>query len=267
MNGTENFVHDVGKEFTKDVYADGGKPIVKPTGELIGLVPRAIKAALEPLEKWILQREYNIEETKKLLEEKLKNVPPELIQPPEAFTAVPAFQYISYCMDSRELRDMYANLLANSMNVLTKEGVHPSFVEIIKQLVPDEAKILRYIYTHNPNEIPTIDLKYRNENNVNIDVIRNFSNIGELSNCEYPLDICSYIDNFARLGLIIHSPALSRLAELSLYEPLEKHSYIQEKINSAAKNAEGFTRASIEKKYISMTEYGKKFCKICLSLE
>ena len=46
---------DVKKELAKDVYGDGGKPIVKATGELVALVPRAIKAALASVEKWILQ--------------------------------------------------------------------------------------------------------------------------------------------------------------------------------------------------------------------
>lgn len=33
---------EVAKEIAKDIYTDGGKSVVKPTGELIGLVPRAI---------------------------------------------------------------------------------------------------------------------------------------------------------------------------------------------------------------------------------
>lgn len=89
-NAVDSSNIEIVKELAKDIYNDAGKQIVKPTGELIGLVPRAIKAALAPLEKWTLQREYNIAETKKLLEEKLKNVPPEQIEAPEAFIAVPA---------------------------------------------------------------------------------------------------------------------------------------------------------------------------------
>ena len=140
---TENEMVDVtkevAKEISKDVYNDAGKPIAKPAGELLGLVPRAIKAALSPVEKWVLQKEYNIEETKRLLEQKLEGISPDLIESPDPHIAVPALQYISYCMDNDELRDMYANLLANSMNKVVKNGVHPGFVEIIKQLSPDEA--------------------------------------------------------------------------------------------------------------------------------
>ena len=135
------------EEIGKPVYEDGLKPVVKPTGELAGLVPRAIKAALLPVEKWVLGREYNLEETRKLLEQKLADVPPEEIVSPEPYVAVPAIQYISYCMDSEVLRDMYANLLAKSMQEATKDGVHPSYLEIIKQLCPDEARLLKDLWT------------------------------------------------------------------------------------------------------------------------
>lgn len=72
---------DIAKVVTKEVYADVGHPIAKPTGELVGLVPRAIRAALAPVEKWVLEREYNVAETKKLLEEKLKTFHPSKLRP------------------------------------------------------------------------------------------------------------------------------------------------------------------------------------------
>ena len=40
---------ETAKAVTKEVYADVGHPIAKPTGELVGLVPRAIRAALHRL--------------------------------------------------------------------------------------------------------------------------------------------------------------------------------------------------------------------------
>lgn len=254
---------EIAKELAKDVYSDGGKPIVKATGELVGLVPRAIKAALAPVEKWVLQREYNIEETKKLLEEKLKNVPPELIQPPEAHIAVPALQYISYCMDNEELRNMYANLLANSMNEVVKNGVHPGFVEIIKQLCPDEAKILRYFSIH--TVIPTITLRYENEKSEGIDVVKNFSNAGELAQCENPFEINKYFNNLIRLGLLESSQALSSLVDKKLYEPLKNHRYIQAWTDESVLQKSAYKKVSFKESYMSLTDYGKSFCSICLN--
>lgn len=263
----EDKLLDVAKEATKvvakDVYTDGGKPILKPTGELIGLVPRAIRAAFLPLEKWILNREYNLEETKKLLEEKLKDVPPERIEPPEAYIAVPALQYLSYCMDNHELRDMYANLLAKSMDSIVKNGVHPGFVEIIKQLCPDEAKLLRYISHH--YTIPTVTLRYENEKGEGIEPVKNFSNIGELTSCEEPLNICVYFDNLIRLGLLKESPAYSSLVNKSLYQPLKEHNYFKMCAEHAAKVIPDHKIAKFLENYLELTEYGKRFCHTCIT--
>ena len=252
------------KEIAKDVYQDGGKPIVKPTGELVGLVPRAVKAALFPLEKWILQKEYNIAETKKLLEEKLQNTPPESIEPPEPHIAVPAIQYISYCMDNDELRNMYANLLANSMKKVVKNGVHPGFVEIIKQLSPDEAKILQYMSFE--NRVPTIGLSYEFESGSESIFVNEFSNVPELTMCENQINCEKYFDNLERLGLI--SRSVDRwISNESVYEPLKNHNFIKNKysiMEKTSKNMKEFKRISYKKGFCDLTSFGKAFCSICL---
>lgn len=255
---------EVVKEIGKDVYTDGVKPVVKPTGELVGLVPRAIKAALSPIEKWILRREYNVEETKKILEKKLENVPPELIEEPEPHIAVPAIQYISYCMDNDELRDMYANLLANSMNKVTKNGVHPSFVEIIKQLSPDEARIMKDFKLVDTQ--PTLSLRAEKDFGEGIIYLKSYSKVGYLANCEKPDDIPKYFDNLKRLGLIeVHNNHY--LTEDSIYEDLESTKYIQMMKAHNPYVSQGFTKVETIRGYVELSEFGKSFCNICIGNE
>ena len=257
-------IKEVAKEVAKDVYDDVGRPVAKPTGELVGLVPRAIKAALAPVEKWVLQREYNVAETKKLLEEKLQSTPPNLIQPPEPHIAVPALQYISYCMDNEELRDMYANLLANSMNSVVKNGVHPGFVEIIKQLCPDEAKFLRYMKGH--TRVPTLGLRYMKDGmGGGVDIIKDFSNVPELAGCEQVFDSQKYIDNLVRLGLLERSVS-SSLTNKDKYEPLKNHQYIAQYNNDERAQSWGYSKCEFEEGYIDLTAYGKSFCAVCLGV-
>lgn len=257
----QELMTECAKEVAKEVYQDGGKPVVKATGSLLGLVPRAIKAAFLPLEKWIVGREYNLAETEKLLQLKLENISPDQIESPEAHIAVPALQYISYCMDNEELRNMYANLLANSMNSAVKNGVHPSFVEIIKQLCPDEAKILRQIYME--TSIPVITIFEESKDNVCVDIVREFSDIGERSQCEFPLKIDIYFDNLARLGLIQREPHGIRLPDRDLYNNLCKNQYIQNKLTHYDKNKKN-KRYRLEEGIISISSFGEAFCRICL---
>ena len=95
----------VAEEVAKDAYNNVACPVLKPTGGILGLIPRAIRVALLPMEKWIVGKEYNLAEIMKLLAVKLEKVAP------EAHIGISALQYMSYCIDSDELRDMYASLI------------------------------------------------------------------------------------------------------------------------------------------------------------
>lgn len=130
---------DAVKGVIPEAYEDLVKPVAEETGKTLSLIPRTINAALIPLRKWIIEKEYSLAETEKILAKKLENVDKDKIVTPEAYVGVPALQSISYSMDSAVLRDLYANLLAKAMNKDYKEQVHPSFVEIIKQMAPKEA--------------------------------------------------------------------------------------------------------------------------------
>ena len=123
--GLDKLASGVGKAIktVPDLYDDALKPATQESGKTLALIPRAINAALVPLRQWIAEREYKLAETEKLLAKKLEHVGEEKIVTPEAYVAVPAIQAISYSMNSEELRNLYANLLAKAMNSDTKDQV------------------------------------------------------------------------------------------------------------------------------------------------
>lgn len=263
---------DLGKEMAIEAakavavegYKDTLQPTLKTVGGIIALPFQAIDAALSKPKLWVAEKHYNYERTLELLYEKLKNTPEEQIVPPENYVAVPALQQISYCFDSDELRDMYANLLANSMNKVVKNGVHPGFVEIIKQLSPDEAKILKYM--SGASSIPTISLKYSNESG-GIEVIHNFSIVGEQAGCENPYDVSKYFDNLVRLGLLDDAKGMAFLINKSLYDPLKKHRLIIPHATDEKAKEQGFNKHEFSESYVKLTSYGKSFCDICLTTQ
>ena len=202
---------DAAKPIIEPAYNDIAKPIVKPTAELAALLPRAIKAALLPFEKWIITKEHNKNEFIKLLENELKDLPPEKIDVPEAYVATPLLQALNYSMDSNDLRSMYARLLAKSMFSDNKKDVHPAYIKIIEQLCPDEAKILKYFNDtgcdYGQNMMFSAQIVLDNQ-----PYIIDFSDLGIKAGCDKPYDILSYIDNLTRLGLItfIESTSLKK---------------------------------------------------------
>jgi len=205
-------------------------------------------------------REELLSDLRKMLEEKLKNIPSENIVPPSPRIAVPTLQNASITEDI-EIRELYAQLLANSMNETMKDGIHPAFVEIINQLSPDEAKILRFFSTH--TTIPTITLRCANEKEEGYDVVKNFSNVGELAKCEYPFEVGKYFDNLIRLGLLKNAMFAS-LTNKALYELLKKHQYLESQVNTITHQVPPFNKPKFEESYISITDFGKSFCEICL---
>jgi hypothetical protein len=56
---------------------------------------------------------------------------------------VPALQALTYSLVEEAIREMFANLMAADMNSDRKGDVHPAFVELIKEMTPLEAQILR----------------------------------------------------------------------------------------------------------------------------
>lgn len=127
------------------IYDDTLHSVANESGKFLERVPRLINAALAPLDQWILHKEYSVKKVKKILEENLKKANPDKIVSPEPYVAIPAIQAISYSMDSNELRNLYANLLTKAIYKDTKNYVHPSYVEIIKNLSPLDCKVFDFI--------------------------------------------------------------------------------------------------------------------------
>lgn len=206
-------------------------------------------------------REEALADVRKSVNSYLQTIPSQNLVPASPRIVIPTLQNASIT-EEPEIRKMYANLLSKSMVDVLKDGIHPSFVEIIKQLSCDEAKVVQYMFGH--PVIPTITVRYENEKGEGYNVLNKFSNIGELSGCEYPYECSKYFDNLTRLGLMQDAASLSSLTHKELYEPLKTHKYIQPYVTQADKQTNGYNKLKFNESYISLTDFGKSFCMACL---
>lgn len=126
-------------------YDDALHPVLSSVGDTLSLVPRTVGVLLGPWKKWVVNGESNIEEAIRQIEEKMEDVPEDCFCEPAQNVVVPAIQQLSYSYDSQDLRGLYVNLLASSMDKRVSPLVHPSFVSIIGQLTPDEAKMMSWL--------------------------------------------------------------------------------------------------------------------------
>lgn len=265
MGEEHNFIGEVVKQSNNVIdkaYDDLIHPTAKSIGNTLSLLPRTIGIWFNNWEKWIINGEESIRLTAEAVKEKAEKISEEKLTMPESYVAVPAIQQLSYCYNSMELRELYANLLVSSMNIDTKNSVHPSFVYIIKQLTPDEAKLLKRI-SEGKGVFPLINLHINAPENKGYSIrIRYFSDISE-GVCDYPEGISSYIDNFVRLG-IIEIPPFENLTNDALYASLENHPKIKQIMKEPL--SDGYQYETIRSAF-RVTALGWNFIKTCVSTE
>lgn len=75
--------------------------------------------------------------------EKVAPIPPEKIVQPRLSILGPAIEASKYYVEEAEIRELFANLIAASINSDTEDKIPHSFVEIIKQLSPYDAKLFK----------------------------------------------------------------------------------------------------------------------------
>ena len=244
------------------VYSDLAQPAAKELGKGLVTVAKAVNIALAPVGALVWGYEKCKDFIENKVSEKLIHVSSTHLTSPEPSIAVPAIQALQYTGYQTEIADMFANLLASSMTKDTASGVLPSFVEIIKQLSPDEAKLIKYFFTSKVN--PLINIKFVNTGGSFEIIQHKLSLFGEAADCETISSVPIYLDNLVRLG-IIYIPEDGYYSNDEHYALLENHPDVVNLIgavnNDININQKG--KIEIDKKMLSLTSYGQQFCKVC----
>ena len=256
-------IPDSAVELAKDVYEDVAKPAASQVGKTMGLIPRTINNSFAWLVKWNLKKEYEVKEYEQMLENKLHNKTDEEFTEPHPYVFVPAILAVSYSMGNDELRNLYANLLANAFLKDKSDQVHPAFVEIIKQMSPLDAQMFKALH-ENANVInaPIIDLQSHDTEGIGLWNIE--TNITGFSFSDHASQAAS-VDNLCRLGIIAmndnrfinekcYDQILTSEEYAQCYKTIEEmHKYISEKREIRPK-----------KKIVEITEFGCSFYAMCV---
>lgn len=242
------------------VYQDLLQPAVQELGKGVHTLAKTVHIALSPISAFIWGYDRIKDFIQKSLEEKLKSVPKENIISPAPEVAVPAIEALRYLGHREELREMFSRLLATSMNSETASLAHPSFVEILKQISSDEAKILKSM--HSDGFQPIINLHALvGEKRHYINTIKNFTLIPYLADCEFTELGPTYIENIIRLGLI-HIDHGTHITDPNSYNELSTHPLI---LDNIARIESAGMEHSIKKFVFYRTSFGEVFYNACIS--
>lgn len=241
------------------VYGDLAQPSVKAVGNALGTVFEFSTSFLLPVK--LLNEKFKLNFAKRLNEykEKLEKIPKEKQCEVHPQIGTPIIEKLSYTTND-EIADMFTTLLANASNVDMVNTAHPSFVNMIGRISPDEARLLKYLQGKD-------NIQYCNFNG---NVLKGkgfhtlFDHVTLLDkevDMQYPQNLSSYLANFISLGILI---------DMSGQYKIDKTIYNQIREKYGLKNLESqlvpnvFKSITVEESYYKVTDFGKLFINACI---
>ncbi len=261
IEGTINAVTGLVKAVP--VYEDAIQPVAKETGKALQTVGKAVNAALLPIRGlvWGIEQIESFVHTK--VAKKLEKIPVENIQTPDPAVAGPALESLRYTGHKESLSELYANLLASSMDSETAKNAHPGFVEVIRNLSADEAKVLTFLFTK--GIAPIIDIRRQAVNeNSGVSLHELVTTIGSDSGCEHRDLIGSYLVNLERLGLIELDKG-RYLTATDAYTRIMEDPPVKAIIE--ALDASTDFKAEVVKYFARLTVFGRQFGQACIAVK
>lgn len=155
------------------------------------------------------------------------------------------------------LKQRGAELLAQSADVDYDEPTHPAYAQILGQLAPDEARILRLLCTVGPQ--PSVDVRESKPLGIAAALVApGLTMLGTQAGARYLNRVPAYLDNLSRLGLIWFSR--EPLADPLRYQVLEAQPEVLDALRHAG-------RGKTIRRSIRLTPFGDDFCATCLPMD
>lgn len=190
-----------------DSALDAIHPPVKKSSDIItnllGFINETIDTAL-----YIYKENlgYHKEKCHAKVKEKIDKIPKENLTTPDIGIIGETLENLKYNLDKDYLVELYSNIIARDVDSRTKNGVHPTFVSIIKDLSYNDIKLLEAIYKYQNNDhiaVPIISLTIGSENTSMNKTFKNERYFIELDNYNYDEHVFSIsLENLVKLNLI-----------------------------------------------------------------
>ena len=261
VEGTIKAVTGLVKEVP--IYQDAIQPLAIEAGKALQTVGRTVNAALMPVRGLVWGVE-KIEEFVQLrVSRKLADVPVENICTPDPAVAGPALESLRYTGHKESLSELYANLLASAMDKDTAKTAHPGFVEIIRNMSSDEARILEFVMK--AKVVPIVDIKrvfLKQEGEIKIQEL--ISTVAHDAGCEHKELSASYIVNLERLGLV-EVPRDAYLTKSDAYDRIINDPPVKAIVEKLSSDGGEEYKGDFNKYYMKMTVFGEQFGRACVT--
>lgn len=211
-------------------------------------------------EKKKAENEIALTEFKNSVAEKILSIKEENLQEPPLSVVGPAIDASRFYIEEEELREMFAKVIASSMDKSKSENVHHSFVEIIKQLSTEDAKNIQLFQYE--DDLPIVQFKklILNDNEQSYTLLKSNVFSGNYSDIISGDENTASVTNLARLGLV----------DISYENFFTDKKYYNLFMNSTYYRTQGqlldpeLNKIEIKEGIIRTTPFGKAFVGVCL---
>ena len=201
---------------------------------------------------------HELENYKAELEKSIEEIPLEKRIEPSVQVTAQALENSKYCVESKELRDMFTNLISNSMNIDYQQYVHPSFAEMIKQMSPLDAMVLKMFKKNLNTTFPICDYHLHSGKGSGYNVVAEKVLLNGPSN--NITATANSLTSLERFGLV-SIPQGIYLTDAEVYKPFEEHPLF----HMLKSMYEDKGNIQVKKKAVYLTPLGKSFVNLCIA--
>ena len=241
------------------VYGDLAQPSVKAVGNALGTVFEFSTSFLLPVK--LLNEKFKLNFEKRLNEykEKLEQIPEEKQCEVHPQIGTPIIEKLSYTTNE-EIADLFTTLLANASNVDMVNTAHPSFVNMIERMSPDEARLLKYLKGQEDIQYCVFQGNALDGNGF-FTLFDHVTILDEEVKFTFPQNINAYLANFVSLGILIDMNGQFRI-DKSIYNRIRAKyglKALEEQLTPRI-----YKSISVKESYFKITDFGKLFINACV---
>lgn len=226
-------------------------------------------------EKGLVKKE-SAENFHKEINDNIKDIPEENIIDPRKSMVMNAMEGARNSLEEDSIREMYAKLIAAACDSRKQSHLHPSYVEIIKQLSPTDAKLLEQLRAM--TKTPCGEYYVITDDGGEIELSSTFV----LPFVQDYLQTVNGLDNLIRLNLVTIAKGRYLIDENSynvFKSPVNKLSIVnsagmfltkiaidqQKSVDTNVPTYNPTDGIELRKSYVEVTSYGKSFVSVCIS--
>lgn len=196
----------------------------------------------------------DLENFKNELQTSISSVPESIRKEPSSQIVLAALDNAKYCIEEKELRDLFTALLTSSVD--STQTVHPSFAHIISRMSPIDAQMMKYLICQ--PYLPLCDI-LRVSSRVNgADVLATnvFVDGPDTLTCE---EKSLSISSLLSVGLIEIPEGMYFNSDSSYLKFYESEQYLSLLSSNTRQELQ------LEKKLIRLSSLGKSFASCCIT--